>query len=153
MLCGGIVADRLTSNGVVGASAVMVIVGSAITTPFSFVYPLMGSASSALWVMVFAIFGSNICFACAASAVQRMFPASMLGLAAGIYYLVSNALGIGIGPTAVAAITDYVFEDPGMIRYSLSMVGGVSRAVALVLFIVGIRHYRRIMLQREGAVA
>lgn len=151
MLFGGIVADKLTKRGVNGASVVMVIIGSGLAVPFSFMYPLMGSAASALWLMVFAIFGSNMCFACAASALQRMFPATMLGLAAGIYFFLSNAIGIGIGPTLVAALTDYTFEDPNKIRYSLSIVGGVSRAVAFVLFLVGLKYYRDLMLKREGA--
>ena len=151
MLFGGIVADKLSKRGVNSASVIMVIIGSAIAVPFSFIYPLMGSAASALWLMVLAIFGSNMCFACAASALQRMFPSTMLGLAAGIYFFLSNAIGIGIGPTLVAAITDYSFEDPNMIRYSLSMVGGVSRALAFVLFLAGLGYYRKLMLEREGA--
>ena len=151
MLFGGIVADKLTKRGVSGASVVMVIIGSGLAAPFSFMYPLMGSAASALWLMVLAIFGSNMCFACAASALQRMFPATMLGLAAGIYFFISNAVGIGIGPTLVAALTDYTFEDPNMIRYSLSVVGGVSRAIAFVLFLVGLKYYRDLMTRREGA--
>ena len=149
MLFGGIVADKLTKRGVKGASAIMVLIGSGFAVPFSFIYPLMGTAASALWLMVFAIFGSNMCFACAASALQRMFPATMLGLAAGIYFFISNAVGIGIGPTLVAAITDYSFEDPDMIRYSLSMVGGVSRAIAFVLFLVGLKYYRELMQKLE----
>ena len=78
---------------------------------------------------------------------------TMLGLAAGIYFFISNAVGIGIGPTLVAAITDYAFEDPDMIRYSLSMVGGVSRAIAFVLFLVGLKYYRDLMRKREGSAA
>lgn len=149
MLFGGIVADKLTKRGVSGASVVMVIIGSGLAAPFSFMYPLMGSATSALWLMVLAIFGSNMCFACAASALQRMFPATMLGLAAGIYFFISNAVGIGIGPTLIAALTDYTFEDPNMIRYSLSIVGGVSRTIAFVLFLVGLKYYRDLMTRRE----
>jgi MFS family permease len=153
MLFGGIVADKLTKRGVSGASIVMVIIGAGLAAPFSFMYPLMGSASSALLLMVLAIFGSNMCFACAASALQRMFPATMLGLAAGIYFFISNAVGIGIGPTLVAALTDYTFEDPNMIRYSLSLVGGISRAIAFVLFFVGLKYYRDLMTRRESSLA
>jgi MFS family permease len=153
MLFGGIVADKLTKRGVSGASIVMVIIGAGLAAPFSFMYPLMGSASSALLLMVLAIFGSNMCFACAASALQRMFPATMLGLAAGIYFFISNAVGIGIGPTLVAALTDYTFEDPNMIRYSLSFVGGISRAIAFVLFFVGLKYYRDLMTRRESSPA
>ena len=149
MLFAGIVADRLSKRGVNGASVIMVVIGCAIATPFSFIYPFASSASSALWFMVLAIFGSNMGFACAASAIQRMFPASMLGLAAGIYFFISNAVGIGIGPTAVAAITDYVFEDPKMIRYSLAAVGGVSRLLAFVLIFAGLKAYRDLLRDIE----
>ena len=149
MLFAGIVADRLSKRGVQAASVIMVIIGAAIATPFSFIYPLVGSSSSALFFMVIAIFGSNMGFACAASAIQRMFPGNMLGLAAGIYFFISNAVGIGIGPTAVAAITDYVFKDPEMIRYSLAAVGGVSRALAFVLVLAGLGAYRKLLRELE----
>jgi MFS family permease len=149
MLFAGIVADRLSKRGVRAASVIMVVIGCALATPFSFLYPLADSATAALGFMVVAIFGSNMGFACAASAIQRMFPASMLGLAAGVYFFVSNAVGIGIGPTAVAAITDYVLEDAGMIRYSLASVGGISRALAFVLILAGLRAYRNLVRELE----
>lgn len=149
MLFAGIMADRLSKRGVQAASVIMVVAGCAIAAPFSFIYPLAGSTSSALFFMVIAIFGSNMGFACAASALQRMFPASMLGLAAGIYYFVSNAVGIGIGPTAVAAITDYAFADAEKIRYSLAAVGGVSRTLALVIIFAGLKAYRDLLREQE----
>ncbi len=155
MLFGGIVADRLSKRGVHASSVIMVTIGAGFSVPFSFIYPLVGSPTAALTLMIFAIFGSNMAFACAASAVQRLFPVAMLGLAAGIYYFISNAVGIGIGPTLVAGITDYVFEDASMIRYSLAAVGGVSRLLAFLLFIAGLKAYRDLMIRREadGATA
>ena len=149
MLVGGILADKLTNRGVAGASMVMVVAGAAITTPFSFIYPLADSPSTALTFMVLAIFGSSMTFACAASALQRVFPASMIGLGAGIYYFISNAVGIGVGPTAVAAITDYLFQDPEMIRYSLAAVSGISRALAFVVVLAGLKAYKDLVLRVE----
>ena len=35
-----------------------------------------------------------------------------------IYQLALNLLGIGLGPTAVALFTDYVFMDEMMVRYT-----------------------------------
>jgi hypothetical protein len=94
-------------------------------------YPLADSATAAFGFMVVAIFGSNMGYAFVASAIQRMFQASMLG------------------PTAVAAITDYVLEDAGMIRYSLASVGGVSRALAFVLILAGLRANRILVRERD----
>lgn len=150
MLFGGIVADRLSKRGVHASSVIMVTIGAGFSVPFSFIYPLVGSPTAALTLMIFAIFGSNMAFACAASAVQRLFPVAMLGLAAGIYYFISNAVGIGIGPTLVAGITDYVFEDASMIRYSLSAVGGGSRLLAFLLFLAGLKAYRDVMIRLEA---
>ena len=100
--------------------------------------------------MLVAIFGNNMAFACTAAAMQRLFPSSMLGLAAGVYFFISNAVGIGIGPTAVAVMTEYVLEDPEMIRYSLASVGSVSRILAFVIVFMGFRHYKN-LVRAQGA--
>lgn len=150
MFLGGFTADRLTARGVEGSSFKLVIVGSVIATPFAFAYALVDSEQLSLWLMVGAIFGTNICFACAASAMQRMYPVAMLGLAAGVYFFMSNAVGLMVGPTVVAAITDYVFQDPQRVGESLSIVGGASRLLAFVCFVIGASAYVRLLREREG---
>jgi len=150
MLFGGVVADQLSKRGVQGASVILVLIGAAFATPFSFLYPFADTPTMALTLMVFAIFGSNMCFACAASAVQRLFPIAMLGLAAGVYYFISNAVGIGIGPTLVAGLTDYLYGDPQKINHSLAMVGGFSRGLAFLILLAGLKHYRDLMIRRES---
>lgn len=151
MLLGGMTADRLSKKGVQGASFKLVIVGSAFAVPFAYMYPLMGSSSASLWLMILAIFGTNICFACAASAMQRMYPAAMLGFAAGIYFFMSNAVGLLVGPFAIAATTDYIFADPLKVGSSLSIVGGTARLLALVVFALGLKAYVNLLREREGS--
>ena len=82
-----------------------------------------------------------------------MFPASMLGLAAGIYFFLSNSVGLLIGPTIVAALTDYVFADPDKVGYSLSIVGGTSRLLAFVIFVAGLKAYKDLLREREAELA
>ena len=153
MFLGGFTADRLTARGVEGSSFKLVVIGAAIATPFAFAYALVDSQALSLWLMVGAIFGTNICFACAASAMQRMYPVAMLGLAAGIYFFMSNAVGLMVGPTVVAAITDYVLGDPQKVGYSLAIVGGTSRLLAFLLFLIGIASYVKLLREREGVPA
>lgn len=153
MLLGGMAADFLSSRGVQGSSYKLVTVGAAIAVPFSVAYPLMGTASASMWLMVLAIFGSNMGFAGAAAAMQRMYPTAMLGLAAGIYFFMSNAVGLLVGPTAVAAITDYGFGDPGKVGYSISIVGGSARLLAFVLFVVGLKAYVNLLREREAGTS
>lgn len=150
MLLGGFTADVLTRRGVQGSSFKLVTIGAAFAIPFAFLYPLMESESASLMLMVLAIFGTNICFAGAAAAMQRMYPAAMLGLAAGVYFFMSNAVGLLVGPFAIAATTDYVFADPQKVGYSLSIVGGAARLLAFVVFAAGLRAYVNLLREREG---
>jgi len=150
MFLGGYTADRLTARGVEGSSYKLVTFGAAIATPFGFLYALAGTEQVSLWLMVATIFGTNICFACAASAMQRMYPVAMLGLAAGVYFFMSNAVGLMVGPTVVAAITDYGFVDPQKVGYSLSIVGGTARLLAFLMFVLGLGAYVRLLREREG---
>jgi MFS family permease len=153
MLSGGILADRLSKRGVLASSYLMVVIGCAISIPFSFLYPMMETLSAALWLMIFAIFGSNMAFACAASAMQRMFPIAMLGLAAGVYYFLSNSVGLIVGPFSVAALTDYVFGDPDMVGRSLAAVGGTARLLAFLVALAGLKAYRDLLRKREAGTA
>ncbi|MEM7433390.1 MAG: MFS transporter [Pseudomonadota bacterium] len=149
MLTGGIVADRLSARGIDGASYRMVIIGAAIATPFSFLYPIMDSKNLGLVFMALAIFGSNICFASAAAALQRMFPVVMIGVDAGVYYFLSNSIGLLVGPFAIAAGTDYILGDPDQIRYSISVVTGVARAIGLLLVLWGLSAYLKTLAETK----
>jgi len=150
MLSGGIIADRLSKRDVQASSYLMVMIGCAISIPFSFLYPMMQTLPNAIWLMVFAIFGSNMAFACAASAMQRMFPIAMLGLAAGVYYFLSNSVGLIAGPFSVAALTDYVFGDAEKVGYSVAAVGGTSRLLAFIVILAGYNAYRELLREREA---
>jgi hypothetical protein len=46
-------------------------------------------------------------------------------------------------PTAVAALTEDVFQDKKAVHYSLAIVGTISQVVAGVLLCASLKHYRR----------
>ncbi len=54
-----------------------------------------------------------------------------------------NIIGMGLGPTAVAMLTDDVFKDKLKVNDSLAIVGGVAQAAAAVLLFGGLKSYRR----------
>ena len=82
-----------------------------------------------------------------------MFPVAMLGLAAGVYYFLSNSVGLLIGPTAVAMLTDYGFGDPDKVGKSISIIGGTSRLLAFVIMLAGYKAYRDLLREREAIPA
>ncbi|MBI3865243.1 MAG: hypothetical protein HY290_25490 [Planctomycetia bacterium] len=79
----------------------------------------------------------------APAAIQRMMPNTMRAQATAVYLFVINLIGMGLGPTVVAALTEDAFRDKQAVHYSLAIVGGVSQAAAGVLLLAGLKRYRQ----------
>ena len=54
----------------------------------------------------------------------------------------TNLFGLAIGPSAVAAITDFVFADDAYLAYSLSLLPLVVCPLAAGLLAWGLQYYR-----------
>src|SRR5207302_3440914 len=88
-------------------------------------------------------FFSSVPFGVAPAAIQRMMPNTMRAQATAVYLFVINLIGMGLGPTVVAALTEDVFGDEKAVHYSLAIVGGVSQTLAGILLLAGLKRYRR----------
>ena len=58
-----------------------------------------------------------------------------------MYLLVVNLIGLALGPTAIALVTDRVFGFDAAVRYSLLIVPGAACILAAILFLIGLRSY------------
>lgn len=75
-------------------------------------------------------------------AIQLIVPNRLRGQTIGLFYLVINVVSYSVGPTSVALLTDYVFRDEAMLRFSLLTVSAVAFPVAVLLFLWGLPHFR-----------
>jgi MFS family permease len=153
--CGGIVfggwlADRWLRRGLTDA-ALRVGLWAAILTGISHV-PLL-VVPNATWAYVFlapAVFFLGMPFGAAPAAIQEIVPNRMRGQTSAIYLFVVNLIGLGIGPTAVALITDYGFGYDEAVRWSILIVAlAASIAGALTLW-AGMRPYRETLKRLHG---
>ncbi len=146
---GGWVADWLTLRGVassklwVGAGASLVWYASGV------VYPLAPNATIAFVFLAPTVFLAAMPIGVAAAAIQEMMPNPMRGQASALYLFVVNLIGLGIGPSAVAWVTDYWFQDESMLRYSLLVVNCVAHLACTVLLAAGARPFQRSLQQRD----
>lgn len=69
----------------------------------------------------------------ALTTIQLFTPKEFRGRMTGAFLLVMPMLSIGIGPTATAALTDFVFRDPSKLGWSLAIVTAACMAVSIVL--------------------
>ena len=88
------------------------------------------AASSALLIVQSAWMGSAV------AALHIAVPNRMRAQLTAILLFGTNIVGLTVGPSGVAALTQFVFEDPLALRYSLTIVslvaGSLSIARALV---------------------
>ena len=142
IVAGGRICDHLSRRGFTDAP-LRVGLGAALgCIPFGALYPLMPTGELAVILMAPSVFFLGMPFGVAPAAIQDIMPAAMRGQASALYLFIVNLIGLGLGPTAVALVTDQVFHDQAAIRYSLLVVGGVALAGACTLLWLGLEPYR-----------
>ena len=77
--------------------------------------------------------------------MQQLMPNTLRGQASAIYLFVVNLIGLGLGPTLVATLTQDVFQDKNAVHLSLLVAGVSAQVCAAVLLWRGLKHYRRIL--------
>ena len=69
----------------------------------------------------------------AGTAIALVTPNELRGQVSGLYLLVINAVGLGIGPMLVGALSDNVFTGGDGVRYGLALVNLVTAPIAFRL--------------------
>jgi MFS family permease len=104
-------------------------------------------ASNATTALVFfALFnlGAAIALASAAASIQDIVPNELRGRATAVYLLLIGVVGFGMGPTAVALVTDYIFRDDLGLRYSLLVVPLPAIMLGAVCTVLALAPYQRL---------
>lgn len=144
---GGRLADWLAKHGRSDANMRVGLYAAIGALPFVLAFPLMGDAFWSCVLMAPTVFFLSMPFGVAPAAIQEIMPNSMRGQASALYLFVITLIGLGLGPTAVALVTDFVFADDNALRYSLLIVTGIAVSASVVLLWRGLHPYRE-SLQR-----
>jgi MFS family permease len=148
---GGWAGDALVARGVKAGRLVLVVAAALTAIPFAIAAPLAGDGWHAL-----ALYGATLCFVTMGTslipAVQLgIVPAGMRGLAISLGTLIVNSLGLGLGPTAVALITDYVIRDETKIRYALAAAPPAMLLACILCGLACAASYVRCVSRLEAA--
>ena len=155
----GRLSDRWQASGMADAKLRVCMLAAVGLLVCDVATPLMPTATLAA-IMIFPLsFFASAPFGVAAAAVQEMVPARMRAQASAVYLFVISLLGLAVGPTSVALVTDYVFRDEQMVRYSMAIVAMVGLVAAVVLLRAARRPYletvrkNRVRVLKSGAGA
>jgi MFS family permease len=138
---GGRLADYLAKRGYTDSNMRVGVLAAVLTLGCNVVF-LIDDLTIVWIVMFFNVFTVAMPFGVAPAAIQEVMPNSMRGQASAIYLFTVTLIGLGIGPTAVAMVTDYVFMDDMAVRYSIFWVASIITLASVVLLWMGLKPYR-----------
>jgi MFS family permease len=142
VFCGGWLSDRLLRRGHADAPMRAAFIGAACMFVPAIAFAQTASLNVSLAWLVAAMFFASFPLATSAAAMQSLAPNQMRAQISAMFLLVSNLIGLGLGTTAVALITDKVFGSPLAVGQSMTIIDAVATALAVALLLRGCKHYR-----------
>ena len=146
IVCGGKLCDILAKKGYQDAPMRVALLAALIALP-SYAGYLVVDINIAVIATGVGCFALAMPFGVAPAAIQEIMPNPMRGQASAMYLFVVTLVGLGVGPTAVALFTDYVFQDESAVRFSLAICCSTATLLAIVLLWSSLKPYR-LSLQR-----
>ena len=138
---GGWLTDRWLKRGKTDAALRVGILASCIAI-IGGVYLVANTGTLAAILMVPTVFALGMPFGAAPAAIVAIVPNQMRGQTAAVYLFIVNLIGLGVGPTAVALVTDFVFANDLALKWSMLIVGTIANIAAIALLAAGLQPYR-----------
>lgn len=145
LLVGGRLADRYFARGHYDAYSKVILLSMAGLLPFAVALAYVTTPTAAMTVLFVGIFFSAFQGGIAAGTLQLMTPNEMRGQAAAVYFLSSNLIGLGLGPTVVASFTDFVFKDDAAVGQSLALTAAIMCPLAALIVLSGLKSVKKMI--------
>ncbi|MEX3982205.1 spinster family MFS transporter [Paraburkholderia sp. EG287A] len=152
-LLGGVVSDKLAAGGTVGGRfriplvwwplGVVAIVGMTQVANVTVSFACLGLLT----------FSSALAFSSAQAVIQDVVPNQIRGQATALYFIFVGIIGLSMGPTAVALVTEHVLGDSKLLGNSLVIVVVPIAFVGFVACVAGQRSYQKAKREMADALA
>lgn len=128
--------DAAMLTGVIGAAGMLVPI-------------VLFTQVDQLWLSVVllvpAMFFASFPMPTSTASIQVLTPNQFRAQISSIFLLISSLVGLGIGTTLVALLTDKVFQNPLLVGYSISIIGAFATVCTIVLLKTGCQHFQKSM--------
>jgi MFS family permease len=139
---GGFFCDWLRQRGYADANLRTAIFAAVPTIPLVAIFPLLDNPTLSLILIGPMCFLGSMPFGAGTAAIPTIAPNRMRAQLVAVYLLVANLIGPGMGPTFIALCTDYVFADPLMVGYSISIVCTILILLGTFIITAGLKSFR-----------
>jgi len=141
LIIGSSLSEWFAKKGYADANMRVTLIGIALSTPCAVLFPFMPTPELAVALLAAQFFFAMFVPGPLNAALQIITPNQMRGQITALFLFVFNIVGFGIGPSFVAGLTDYVFHDESMLRYSLALTGAVMGTASVVTIWTGLKGY------------
>jgi MFS family permease len=141
LLLAGYFADLWYRRGAAGAHLLLSTVMSAIAIVPGVLFFFVDSATAALACITVLVFFLAAHTGLVPASLQLITPNELRGQVTAVYLFILNLIGLGMGPTVVALITDRYYRDPLQVGNSMSITLSVALTLGVLLFASGMRAY------------
>lgn len=146
-ILGGWLADRWCGHGRSDAALRVVVLAAALCGPVVGCMPLMLTATGSLVLLAGLTLLLFVIGSVTPTAFQLVTPNSLRARVSAVALFLNNLLGIGLGPTVVALITDYGFGEDIALRYSIAIVGLIFAPLGALILWSGAKSYAAQLLK------
>lgn len=143
LITGGTLGDRIFANGTLDGYSRVIIFSMLATLPFVAMLAFASVAWVGIACIAGAVFFSAFQGGLGGGLIQVITPNQMRGQAVAIYFLMANLIGMGIGPTVTASLTDYVFKSDAALNKALALSGVLVIPIATLILLAGLPAVRR----------
>lgn len=144
----GWLVQPMVRRGIVDAPArMMLIITCLVLVPMG-LGPLSPTPTLAIVLACPAMFLLSGFYGPGITALQAITPNHMRAQVAALSLFFANLFGLALGPTIVAMLTDFLFQDDAALRYSLALLPVVLCPLAALLALQALKPYRQLIAQQ-----
>lgn len=143
LIAGGKLAERWAVRGRTDANLRVVLYGLCVSVPLSIAYPLFDDPVLMLVFFSLNLFAVSFGTGPGIAAFQVITPNAMRAQVSSLSQFSTNVIALALGPLLVALFTDYLFEDPQQLKYSMSLLAVILGPLTILLVAWGLKHYAR----------
>lgn len=150
LVVGAWITERMIAAKKFDANMRLVLWTQALALPLAAIGPLMPSFWLAFGCSVASLGIQMASTPAALAAMQVVTPNELRGQVNALYMLTISVLGQGLGPTAVALLTDFVFQNEADLRYAMVTAGLIANPISLYLVWRTLKPYGLAYRKAEG---
>lgn len=137
----GLLGDLLTARGVRNGRLMVMSAGALCAAPFAVAAMLAHSPGVAFAFLAPTLLFLTLAIGSGPATLQEITPNRMRGMQHAVAVLAVNLVGLGLGPTLIALLTDGVFHDERRLWASLAIAAPCMLMISVVCGLLALRPY------------